>query len=83
MLVKDPTRQPGDLADRRRDAVVHDDEIVVGIERQLVGIERPLGLLRCARQRLGERARHREQRRPQGHLTEEITAGTEMRGQRG
>ena len=28
-----------------RDAVVHDDQIVVGVERQVVGVERPLGLL--------------------------------------
>ena len=35
-----------DLSDRRRDRIVNNDEIVVGIERQLVGIERPLGLPR-------------------------------------
>ena len=33
----------GDLADRRREAVADDDEIVIGVERQLVRIVRPLG----------------------------------------
>ena len=64
MFVEDATGQPSDLADGRRDAVVHDDEVVVRIERQLVGIERTLRLLRRACQRLGESARHREHRRP-------------------
>jgi hypothetical protein len=83
MLVEDASGQPGDLADGRRDAVVHDDQVVVGIERELVGIERTLGLLRRARQSLGESPRDREHRRPQGDLPEEITTRTEIRRQRG
>ena len=83
VFVEDATGQPSDLTDRWRDTVVQDDQVVIGIERQLVGIKRPLGLLRRARQRLGERAGDREQRRPQSHLTEEITTGTEIRRQRG
>ena len=47
-------------ADRGRDRVVDDQQVVVGVERQAVGVERPLRLRRRARQLLGERPqRHR------------------------
>ena len=82
MLVEDAAAEPGDLADRGRHAVVHDDEVVVGIERELIRVERPHGLLRRARQSLGEGSRDGEHRRAEGHLAEEITAGLEVRGQR-
>ena len=55
--VEDPAAQVGDLADGRRDAVVDDQQVVVGVERQLVGIERPLGLGRRPDQLVGEDAR--------------------------
>jgi hypothetical protein len=43
-----------DLADRRRDAVVDDDEIVIGIERQAVGLDRAFGLRWSEREGFGE-----------------------------
>jgi hypothetical protein len=51
-----------DLADRRRERVVEDDEIVVRIEREMVRIKWTFGLGRRAQQFLGESARHREER---------------------
>ena len=41
--VENAPRQMRDLADRRSDRVVDDQQIVVFVERQLVGIKRPLG----------------------------------------
>jgi hypothetical protein len=38
------TREMRYFTDRGRDRVVDNDEIIVGIERKLVGIERPFGL---------------------------------------
>ena len=46
--VEDAAGQVRDLADGRRDGVVDDDQVVVGVERQLVGVERPLGLARAS-----------------------------------
>lgn len=83
VFVEDATGQPSDLADRGRDAVIHDNQIIIGIERQMIGVERSLGLLRRARQCLSESARHREQRGTQGYLAEEITTGLELGRQRG
>ena len=45
-----------DLANRGRDVVVDDDQVVIRIERQMIGIERPLGLRRRERERFGEAA---------------------------
>ena len=42
------TDQVRHLANGRRDRVVDDQQVVVGVERQLVGIERTLGLQRRA-----------------------------------
>ena len=53
--VEDLAREVGDGADGGGDRVVDDDQVVVGVERQLVGVERPLGLIGRLRQRLGER----------------------------
>ena len=55
----------GDLADGRSDAVVDDDQVVVGVERQLVGIKRPFFTPGSARELIGEQATRREQGRPE------------------
>ena len=57
--------QVSDVTDRGRDCIVHDDEIIVRVERQMVGIKWPLGLLRCERQHLGKCAVRPESRRRQ------------------
>ena len=54
--VEDAAGEVRDLTDGRRDAVVDDQQIVVGIERQLVGIKRPFRLGRRQGECLGERA---------------------------
>ena len=59
--VEDPAGQVGDLADGRGDAVVDDEQVVVGVERELVRVERPLGLGRGAGQLLGEQPAGGEQ----------------------
>ena len=57
----DPSRQMRDLADARRDGVVEDQQVVIGIERQLVRIKRPLGRHgRRAGELLGKHPRHRK-----------------------
>ena len=40
--------QMGDNADRGRDRIVDDQKVIVGVQRKMVGIERPLGGLGCA-----------------------------------
>ena len=51
--VEDPPRQVRDLADGLGDAVVDDQQVVVRVERQPVGVERPLRLPRGERELLG------------------------------
>ena len=60
-----PTRQLGDLADGRSDPIVDNDQVVVGVERELVGIERPFFARRRAGEfeLLGEHAASGEKRR--------------------
>ena len=64
-----------DLAGRGSDRVIHDEEIVVRIERQMVGVERPLGLARCGCERGGKCAGHGEERAGRGKLREKTAAG--------
>ena len=64
--VEDAAGQVGHLADGRRDAVVDDEQVVVGVERELVRIKRPLGLPGRAHQLVGEQAAGREGGRAQG-----------------
>jgi hypothetical protein len=66
--------EPGDFADGGRESVVDGDEVVVRVERELVGIERPLGLARRERELLGKEARHGEERGGKGGLAQEFTA---------
>ena len=82
-FVEDATTQPRDGADRWGDPVIHDDEVVIRIERELVRIERTLRLLRRPRERFGESSGHSEQRRPERDLAQEITTGLELGRQRG
>ena len=43
--------------------VVDDDQVVVGVERQMIRIERAFGLPRRERERFGERTGHVPERR--------------------
>jgi hypothetical protein len=54
--IQKPSTQVGDLADRRRKAVVDDDQIVIGIERQMIRIKRAFRLPRGADQFFGEQS---------------------------
>ncbi len=69
--VEDATAEMRDLADRRSDVIIDDDQVIVGVERQLVGIKAALGLRRCAGQFIGELAAHREDRCRSGNSTQE------------
>jgi len=82
-FVEDPPAEPSDHANGRGDPVVNDDQVVVGIERKFVRVERPFGLLRGPREGFGKSTRHGEQRRPEGNLAQEITTGLELGRQRG
>jgi hypothetical protein len=61
--VEDAAGQVRDLADRGGDMLVHNDQVVVGIERQMIGIEGPFGLPRRAEQLFGEGAASEQARR--------------------
>src|SRR5262245_66094152 len=59
--VEDAAGEVRDLADGGRDAVVDDDQVVVGVERELVRVEGALGLRRRAREFVGEGAAEGEE----------------------
>src|SRR5262249_48621489 len=75
-----PTAQVGDFADGGREGIVDDDQVVVGVQRQLVGVERSLGLPRSADQLLGERAADREGGRTQSETTQKGTTSRKQKG---
>ncbi len=56
MRIEDSAGQVRNVADGRRDRIVDDEQIVVGIERQVIGIERPFRLRRRAHELFGEDA---------------------------
>jgi hypothetical protein len=60
-LVENAATQPRDLADRRRDVIADDDEIVIAIERQPIRIVRSQSLGRSKDKLLRKCSRHREQ----------------------
>ena len=60
--VKYATGEVSDLPNAGRDAVVDDDQVVVSIKRQTLGIERPFGLSGGSNQLLCKSARHSEKR---------------------
>src|SRR5438093_8211897 len=66
--------QPGDLAHGGRHAVVDDNQVIVCVERQVVGVERPFGLLRRANEFLGKCAGKGQYHRAQRQATQEEAA---------
>ena len=56
--VQDAAGEVGNVAHGRRDRIIDDDQVIVGIERQLVRIEGPLGQAGGARKLFGEGARY-------------------------
>src|SRR5262249_17301846 len=56
VTVEDAAAQIAGRAHGRRDRVVYDQQVVVGVERHLVRVERPFGLSRRLDQLLGENA---------------------------
>ena len=54
--VEQLARQVSNFPDGRREVVVNNDQIIVGIERQMVGIERALGLMRSEGEGFGKGA---------------------------
>src|SRR2546428_6492408 len=72
--IENPSAEVRDLAERRREAVVHYDEVIVSIQRQVVGIERPFGLARRAHEFVGEGARDGEKGGSEAHAAEKASA---------
>src|SRR4029079_7144511 len=64
-----------DFADRGSYRFVNDQQVIVGIQGQLVGIKRPLGLSRSANQLLGKSSASAERGNSQSHTAQEMTPG--------
>ena len=72
-----------DLAYGRRDRIVDDNQVVVGVQRQFRRIKRAfLGGGGFSAQFFGESAGHGEERRAQAQLTQEFAPRSMRRGQR-
>src|SRR5262249_853040 len=77
LRIENSTTQMCDLADRRRDRVVDDEQGVVGVQRQLIRVERSLGLRGSPDQLLGECAADREGGRAKGECAQKRTTTLE------
>src|SRR5207247_8510414 len=81
--VEDAPAEVRDLTDRGCNAIIDDDEVVVGIERQVVGIKRPVRLTRRERELFGEEAakqdRRAERRGSESPAATKKAAGTGLR----
>src|SRR5262249_54177162 len=71
LLIQDPPAQMRDLPDGWRDSLIDNDEVVIRVQRQFVGIKRSFGLPRGAHQVLSECARHGEKSRAQAETPQE------------
>ena len=71
VFVENAPAQVRDLANGRGNRVVDDDQVVVGVERQPIRVERPFGPRRCRGEFLREQPTGREERRAGGHGAEE------------
>ena len=56
--------QARDRSHRRSDGVIDDQQVIVRVERHLVGVERAFGLRRRLNKLFGENARHKEAAAP-------------------
>ena len=74
-LRQPPSAQPRDLTHRRRKPLVDHHHIVVPIERQHVGIKRPLRLPGRERELLGQPAGHGDESGTERHRPEKPTPG--------
>ena len=72
--IQDSARQMGDLTHGRRDRIIDDQQVVIGVEREFVGIKRAFGLGRRAYQFLGKYAGDQQSRRPQTHRLQKPTS---------
>src|SRR5262249_2487196 len=71
-----PAGKVRDFAYGRRDGVVDDDQVVIGVERQLVRVERPFGHPGSAGKLFGKRPAYRGERR--GPQSQRETPAQEM-----
>ncbi len=78
--VKDSATEVGYLTGRRGERVVDDDQIVVRVQRQMVGIKWAFGLPRRAHQFLGESSGNSEQRGAEGQLAQKAAAAVRGHG---
>ena len=72
--IEDAPAHVGHFTHGRREAVIDDEQVVVGVERQVIGIEWPFGLARRAHQFLGQDAGDGEEGGSEAHLLHETTA---------
>ena len=77
--VEHPAADVGDLAHAGRDPVVDDQQVVVGVEREMVRIIRSLGLRRRPGQRLGKGAGGGEEGGGEAGVPEEGAPGLERK----
>ena len=63
--VEDSADEMGDFAHSRGGAVVDDDEIVIGVEGELIGVEGPFGEGGCPHELFGEQSGGYEERCPE------------------
>lgn len=80
VLVEDAAAEPGDLADSRRGGIVDDDEVVIGIEREFIGVERSFGLAGGFYQFLGEQAGNSKEGGAEGERVEETATAKRTQG---
>src|ERR1051326_7041898 len=69
--IEHPPAQVRDRSQRGGDAVINDDEIVVSVQRKVVGVKRTFGLLRRANQFLSKSAWNGEEGRSEAQAAEE------------
>src|SRR6185369_4665121 len=82
--IQDAAAQVSDFADGRGEAVIDDDEVIIGVERQFVRVKRAFGLGGRAQELLGEGAGDGEQRRAQTERLQKPTTvgkGVRVEGQ--
>jgi hypothetical protein len=77
--VEHATSEMGNLPNPRREGVVEDQQVVVGVEGKLVGIEGPFGRRRSSREFFRQQAGCGEGGRHEGRVLQELaTVGEEV-----
>src|SRR5262245_38408572 len=76
--VQYPSAEVGDLAHGGSQGIVDHNQVIIGVERELVWIEGPLGLSRSLYKLRGKCSRHSKSRCPKGQSRQEIAAAVQQ-----